>query len=880
MPIARFELPDGRIGRFEVPEGTSQDDAMSLIEEHIAANPIAPSAQRPLPEGVTPSGAGAGRGSVVPHGPTLRERLFDRNVRSNVQPMKRRGGTRSEAKVFTPTGTDTTMSDVTGAVGDAIKGIAGMAAEKVIGVAGDMYNQEAPPEPPPSALDNANPLGYSRPLAYPQTPLEAASGASIRPGAEPRFQAAIDAKRAPAEATKMPIGASLAVDVRESTKNPVARGAAAGVAQLGQTGVGAVRLTADLFGADKVADFAADTDKTAKAFASGSTTDLRGSEKLVADVTASILNSAPAVAVGAVGGPAMRTLFAQSALAEYNEGRNAGFGTEESLKRAGIMGLAEAIGERAGFPEQIKLIKSLAKHIPTGELSKAFGSMLAKEIPGEQLTTAMQFMADKMGPAALSPDATLDQYLDQAGETLKVTIAQTAVMGGGPAAIGSTRNAIQNADQTIASTKPAQLDPQELIADAINQAASEFGLSAKAAVRLRDAAMERTGNQAVEMAARAMDEFERAGMTKKPGAKAGFLATLQQRVDAVKQEMEARAAAQPDPAPASPAAPVAEGAPPAEDFTGLDAPSEPVEAVPVAPPAPVDAAAHAAATSPENDLPEPTPAQKSAGNYRLGHTRIAGLNISIENPQGSERSGTDADGKAWSVRMNDHYGYIRSTVGKDGDHIDTFVKAGTPEDYDGGVLVIDQKSPNGRFDEHKVMIGYDDARQAIEAYRSNYDAGWDGVMSWHALDMPNFKAWLATGNHNQPAAKWKPNDISDVADASSAPVGSGDERGAAVARSGGDSRPVADERRMDRSADAPAGSSLPVEPVADGDRRDAALTPRILGRVGTTPATATPLELRHNADGTLTPWHEGHELLDFDSGDPVKLPVGMSDADA
>jgi hypothetical protein len=37
MPIARFEMPDGRIGRFEVPEGTTPEQAQSLIAESLQA---------------------------------------------------------------------------------------------------------------------------------------------------------------------------------------------------------------------------------------------------------------------------------------------------------------------------------------------------------------------------------------------------------------------------------------------------------------------------------------------------------------------------------------------------------------------------------------------------------------------------------------------------------------------------------------------------------------------------------------------------------------------------------------------------------------------------------------------------------------------------
>jgi len=172
--------------------------------------------------------------------------------------------------------------------------------------------------------------------------------------------------------------------------------------------------------------------------------------------------------------------------------------------------------------------------------------------------------------------------------------------------------------------------------------------------------------------------------------------------------------------------------------------------------APVDQAAHEAATSPNNPLPEPTQAQKEAGNYKLGHVRISGHEISIENPAGSERKGTDPSGKAWSVTMQDHYGYFKGTNAKDGDHVDVFVKAGTPADYSGPVHVIRQvkvgssksqvsssktgsgkletlnlkpetSDPPKQFDEYKVMLGYPTAEEARAAYLRNYAKGWQGL---------------------------------------------------------------------------------------------------------------------------------------------------------
>ena len=48
----------------------------------------------------------------------------------------------------------------------------------------------------------------------------------------------------------------------------------------------------------------------------------------------------------------------------------------------------------------------------------------------------------------------------------------------------------------------------------------------------------------------------------------------------------------------------------------------------------VDQAAHEAATSPLNDLPQPTPAQREAGNYQKGHVRIAGMRSALRTRRG------------------------------------------------------------------------------------------------------------------------------------------------------------------------------------------------------------------------------------------------------
>ena len=121
----------------------------------------------------------------------------------------------------------------------------------------------------------------------------------------------------------------------------------------------------------------------------------------------------------------------------------------------------------------------------------------------------------------------------------------------------------------------------------------------------------------------------------------------------------------------------------------------------------------------------PTEAQKKAGNYKMGHVKVGAFDVTIENPKGSERSGTDANGKKWSVKMNNTYGYIRGTEGVDGDHIDVFL-AGDMDKWDGKyVFVVDQYNPDGTFDEHKVILGFNSMEEARSAYLSNYEKGWE-----------------------------------------------------------------------------------------------------------------------------------------------------------
>ncbi len=170
----------------------------------------------------------------------------------------------------------------------------------------------------------------------------------------------------------------------------------------------------------------------------------------------------------------------------------------------------------------------------------------------------------------------------------------------------------------------------------------------------------------------------------------------------------------------------------------------------------VTESAQQAATSPTNQLPQPTEAQKEAGNYqkgRLGPNQVAipGINVAIENPAGSVRSGTRDDGTRWTQDMRDHYGYINRTESAEGptEQLDVFVNPEIQEQPYDTVFVIDQVNPDGTFDEHKVMMGYPNQMAAVRAYKRNYPRG-QRVGPVNPMSKIEFRRWLETGSQRAP----------------------------------------------------------------------------------------------------------------------------------
>lgn len=157
---------------------------------------------------------------------------------------------------------------------------------------------------------------------------------------------------------------------------------------------------------------------------------------------------------------------------------------------------------------------------------------------------------------------------------------------------------------------------------------------------------------------------------------------------------------------------------------------------------------------------EPTEAQKDSGNYRKGRAAWKGLELVIENPKGSVRSGKSKDGTTWSTTMQDHYGYFGSTKSKaDGDAVDFFL---ADEHLDSEIVfIVNQNKADGTFDEHKVVLGCHNVDDAKKTYLRNYSKGWTGLGSIKAMTLDEFKTWVKSA----PAKAASANDLATGCDA-------------------------------------------------------------------------------------------------------------------
>ncbi|MCH8180271.1 MAG: hypothetical protein IIA02_10875 [Proteobacteria bacterium] len=431
---------------------------------------------------------------------------------------------------------------------------------------------------------------------------------------------------------------------------------------------------------------------------------------------------------------------------EYVNGRMAQMTPGQAASRAGIMSGFELLGEKFGMvPQVMKAVRGKASSVPLEELPRFLERYVAGlekrgvlspvaanlargqlgEQFGEQLTTAGQYWVDGT-PLGLDKPVSLAGYLEAARDTAIQTLIATGALQGAHSAVSSLPSRAEGQDTGKAAAQQAELAK----ADAIG--------------RWQGAFAQPPAGQASPAAPAAPVDPAALGS---PGSAAAPNAPVVQ--------------AQPQAAPLDAAAAPDAAAQPTEDAgaaggNALAAVSQGSLANAAA--AALDERANQAATSSTNDLPEPTDAQKEAGNYAKGHVRLHGMDIAIENPRGSTRRGTSPEGVQWESTMAHHYGYIKGTVGNDKDHVDTFIGQNPDSPR---AFVVDQIDPKtGKFDEHKVVLGADSEEQAREIYLANYEKGWQGLGAITELPMPAFKSWVKDGTKRKP--------LGDIATASAA----------------------------------------------------------------------------------------------------------------
>ena len=181
-------------------------------------------------------------------------------------------------------------------------------------------------------------------------------------------------------------------------------------------------------------------------------------ERNLEGAISSIVSQTPGLAVGVFsGGTAVPLLMMGSQVFgdEYATGRERGLDLKEASGRAAVFGAAEIIGERFGLGQLIKGLRGAAQGLPTDQVADLFLKALAREIPGEQLTTGIQFAADKFLPQGLNKEATLADYFNQAKDTLVQTLMQGGMMTGGGIAANKGVRAL-----TGGRDGPAEVQPQ------------------------------------------------------------------------------------------------------------------------------------------------------------------------------------------------------------------------------------------------------------------------------------------------------------------------------------------------------------------------------------------------------------------------------------
>src|SRR5271170_7461418 len=103
-------------------------------------------------------------------------------------------------------------------------------------------------------------------------------------------------------------------------------------------------------------------------------------------------------------------------------------------------------------------------------------------------------------------------------------------------------------------------------------------------------------------------------------------------------------------------------------------------------------------------------------------TSWRGIPVVIQWPKGSTRVGEHDDGTPFKTEMKASYGYIPDTVAAgDEERLDVYI--GDDEDAENVYVVEQVNKSTGKFDEYKVMLGFDSLEAAEEMYEYHIKDG-------------------------------------------------------------------------------------------------------------------------------------------------------------